>query len=218
MPSFMKWHDLRDMQEAYKAQLAVLKVRDPSAWPAWTRGLLCLGACGGMLTLLWGVWLSSLPETLLAEQTRETQLRRDYQQKVRQVVQLQALHQQQHQLQQTVGELERQLPSQSEMDALLSDINQAGLGRHLQFELFRPGEPTVQEHHAERPIALRVTGSYHDLGLFAADIAHLPRTVTLNKLSLKPVPERTGVLSLEGTLKTVWSLDLVPPSVGENKP
>ena len=93
------------------------------------------------------------------------------------------------------------------MDALLSDINQAGLGRSLQFELFRPGQVSVQEYYAELPIAVRVTGGYHDIGLFAADIANLSRIVTLNNLSLSPTRDREGVLTMDGTAKTFRYLD-----------
>jgi type IV pilus assembly protein PilO len=91
------------------------------------------------------------------------------------------------------------------MDALLSDINQAGLGRSLQFELFRPGQVSVKEYYAELPIALRVTGKYHDLGAFAADIANLSRIVTLNSLNL--VPGQDGNLTMDATAKTYRYLD-----------
>jgi type IV pilus assembly protein PilO len=91
------------------------------------------------------------------------------------------------------------------MDALLSDINQAGLGRSLQFELFRPGQATVKEYYAELPIALRVTGRYHDIGSFTGDVAHLSRIVTLNNLSI--VPSRDGVLVMDATAKTFRYLD-----------
>jgi type IV pilus assembly protein PilO len=107
-----------------------------------------------------------------------------------------------------VSQLEKQLPSKAEMDALLSDINQAGLGRSLQFELFRPGQVLVKEYYAELPIAIKVTGTYHDMGLFAADIANLSRIVTLNNLSLTPVQGREGVLTMDGTAKTFRYLDL----------
>jgi type IV pilus assembly protein PilO len=91
------------------------------------------------------------------------------------------------------------------MDALLSDINQAGLGRSLQFDLFRPGQVAVREYYAELPIALKVTGHYHDIGAFASDIANLSRIVTLNNLSIVPKPD--GALSLESTAKTFRYLD-----------
>jgi len=104
-----------------------------------------------------------------------------------------------------VTQLEKQLPSKAEMDALLSDINQAGLGRSLNFELFRPGSVSVKEYYAELPIALRVTGKFHDVGSFASDIANLSRIVTLNNLSV--VPGRDGILTMDATAKTFRYLD-----------
>jgi type IV pilus assembly protein PilO len=101
--------------------------------------------------------------------------------------------------------LEKQLPSKAEMDALLSDINQAGLGRSLQFELFRPGTVVVKDYYAELPIAVRVTGRYHDMGAFAADIANLSRIVTLNNIALAPAKD--GSLTMDATARTFRYLD-----------
>jgi len=115
------------------------------------------------------------------------------------------LKKQREQVMQYVTQLEKQLPSKAEMDALLSDINQAGLGRSLQFELFRPGQVSVKEYYAELPIAVRVTGNYHDMGAFASDIAHLSRIVTLNNLSI--VPGKDGKLVMDTTAKTFRYLD-----------
>ena len=106
---------------------------------------------------------------------------------------------------QYVTQLEKQLPSKAEMDALLSDINQAGLGRSLQFELFRPGQVFVRDYYAELPIALRVSGRYHDMGSFASDIANLSRIVTLNNLTITPRPD--GSLQMEATARTFRYLD-----------
>jgi type IV pilus assembly protein PilO len=97
------------------------------------------------------------------------------------------------------------LPSKAEMDALLSDINQAGLGRSLNFELFRPGSVSVKEYYAELPITLKVTGKFHDVGAFAADIANLSRIVTLNNISVTPAKD--GNLMMEATAKTFRYLD-----------
>jgi len=158
-----------------------------------------------VITVLWFAWLSSSQEALQAEQEKEVQLRADYKTKLAKAVNLEVLKKQREQVQQYVTQLEKQLPSKAEMDALLSDINQAGLGRSLQFELFRPGQVAVKEYYAELPIALRVTGQYHDIGSFASDIAHLSRIVTLNNLSISPKPD--GSLSLESTAKTFRYLD-----------
>ena len=104
--------------------------------------------------------------------------------------------------------LEKQLPSKAEMDALLSDINQAGLGRSLQFELFRPGQVSVKDYYAELPIAVRVTGRYHDIGSFAADVASLSRIVTLNNLTITPQQkDKDGTLTMDATARTYRYLD-----------
>jgi type IV pilus assembly protein PilO len=149
--------------------------------------------------------LSGSQDELQAEQAKEVKLREDYKTKLTKAVNLDVLKKQREQVQQYVTQLEKQLPSKAEMDALLSDINQAGLGRSLQFDLFRPGQVAVKEYYAELPIALKVTGRYHDIGAFASDIANLSRIVTLNNLSIVPRPD--GALSLESTAKTFRYLD-----------
>ena len=104
-----------------------------------------------------------------------------------------------------VATLEKQLPSKAEMDALLSDINQAGLGRGLQFELFKPGQVVAKDYYAELPIDIKVSGNYHDVGAFSSDIANLPRIVTLNNMSL--VAGKDGGLTLDAVAKTFRYLD-----------
>jgi type IV pilus assembly protein PilO len=151
--------------------------------------------------------LKTVDEELLTEQAREVTLREEYRKKLVQAVNLDALKKQLEQVQQYVSQLEKQLPSKAEMDALLSDINQAGLGRSLQFELFRPGQVSVKEYYAELPISVKVTGGYHDIGLFAADIANLSRIVTLNNLSISPIKDRDGFLTLDCVAKTFRYLD-----------
>ena len=151
--------------------------------------------------------MTGYEDELVAQREQENQLRQQYTSKLAQAVNLDALKQQLEQVQQYVTQLEKQLPSKAEMDSLLSDINQAGLGRSLQFELFRPGQVNVQEYYAELPIAVRVSGTYHDIGLFAADIANLSRIVTLNNMALAPVAGRPGILSLDTTAKTFRYLD-----------
>lgn len=124
---------------------------------------------------------------------------------MQQAINLQALRKQKEQVGEYVASLEKQLPSKAEMDALLSDINQAGLGRGLQFELFKPGQVVVKDYYAELPIDIKVSGSYHDVGAFTSDIANLPRIVTLNNLSL--VATKDGVLALDAIAKTFRYLD-----------
>lgn len=199
--------DFKGIQDKLKAQFIGLDPNDPSQWPGVPRNLLFVAVCVAVVAALWFAWLKSSDEELIAEKEREVQLREDYRKKLVQAVNLDALRKQLEQVQQYVTQLEKQLPSKAEMDALLSDINQAGLGRSLQFELFRPGQVSVKEYYAELPISVRVTGTYHDIGLFAADIANLSRIVTLNNLTLTPIKDREGVLTLDCTAKTFRYLD-----------
>jgi type IV pilus assembly protein PilO len=199
--------DFKEVQDKLKAQFSGLDPNDPSQWPALPRNLLFVAVCAAVIAGLWFAWLKTSDEQLIAEKANEVTLREDYRKKLVQAVNLDALKKQLEQVQQYVTQLEKQLPSKAEMDALLSDINQAGLGRSLQFELFRPGQVSVKEYYAELPIAVRVTGTYHDIGLFAADIANLSRIVTLNNLTLTPAKDRDGVLTMDCTAKTFRYLD-----------
>lgn len=197
--------DFAALQGSFKSQFTGLNPNDPPSWPALPRYLLCVAVTIAVVVALWFVWLSSSDEELTAEQAKEVQLKDDYKKKLVQAVNLDLLKKQREQVQQYVTQLEKQLPSKAEMDALLSDINQAGLGRSLQFELFRPGQVSVKEYYAELPIAVRVTGRYHDIGAFAADIANLSRIVTLNNFTLAPVKD--GNLTMDTTAKTFRYLD-----------
>ncbi len=197
--------DFASIQSSFKAQFMGLNLNDPASWPALPRYLLCIAVTALVVVGLWFAWLNSSDEELTAEKAMETQLKQDYTKKFAQAVNLDALRKQREQVLQYVTQLEKQLPSKAEMDALLSDINQAGLGRSLQFELFRPGLVSVKEYYAELPIAVRVTGRYHDLGAFASDIAHLSRIVTLNNLSI--MPGKDGNLVMDTTAKTFRYLD-----------
>ena len=198
--------DFAMLQEKLQAQFRDLDPRDPSAWPSVPRNGLFALTCILVVVVLWFVWLSGSLETLNAEEAKEQQLRADFKVKLGKAVNLDVLKKQREQVQQYVTQLEKQLPSKAEMDALLSDINQAGLGRSLQFDLFRPGQVAVKEYYAELPIAIKVTGKYHDIGSFASDIAHLSRIVTLNNLSIAPAGKEGG-LSLDATAKTFRYLD-----------
>lgn len=199
--------DFPALQEKIANQFRNLDPKDPSIWPAVPRFALLLGTCVVVVVALWFLWLTNSEAELEKERAEEIKLREDYKIKLGKAVNLDALKKQREQVQQYVTQLEKQLPSKAEMDALLSDINQAGLGRSLQFELFRPGSVAVKEYYAELPIDIRVTGRYHDMGSFAADIANLSRIVTLNNLSISPVAGREGSLSLSATAKTFRYLD-----------
>ncbi len=197
--------DFQALQERVVAQFRNLDPKDPSSWPAVPRYGLFLVVAIAVVVGLWFAWLTSSQEELDTEVAKEAKLKTDYTAKLGKAVNLDVLKKQREQVQQYVTQLEKQLPSKAEMDALLSDINQAGLGRSLQFDLFRPGQVAVKDYYAELPIAVRVTGRYHDMGAFASDIANLSRIVTLNNLTISPV--REGTLMMDATAKTFRYLD-----------
>lgn len=197
--------DFAEIKSKLQDQFSGLDPNDPSSWPALPRYLLCVAVTASVVAGLWFSWLSTSDEELTAAKASEVQLKEDYTKKLKQAVNLEALKKQREQVQQYVVQLEKQLPSKAEMDALLSDINQAGLGRSLQFELFRPGQVSVKDYYAELPIAVRVTGRYHDMGSFAADIANLSRIVTLNSMRIDA--GKDGNLVMDTTAKTFRYLD-----------
>lgn len=197
--------DFAQLQEKLLSQFRDLDPKDPSLWPSLPRYALFAVTSIVIVVALWFLWLSGSQEILQQEQDKEVKLREDYKTKLTKAVNLDVLKKQREQVQQYVTQLEKQLPSKAEMDALLSDINQAGLGRSLQFDLFRPGQIAVKEYYAELPITIKVTGRYHDIGAFASDIANLSRIVTLNNLSITPKPD--GALILDSTAKTFRYLD-----------
>ena len=144
-----------------------------------------------------------------AKKEEET-LKNEFRDKKKQAVNLPELKKQLLLVGQYVSALEKQLPSRAEMDALLTDINQAGLGRGLQFELFQPGNVNVKQYYAELPISVQVSGSYHDLGAFASDIANLSRIVTLNDMNISTRTDSkggAGGLQMRATAKTFRYLD-----------
>jgi type IV pilus assembly protein PilO len=197
--------DFSALQEKLLGQFRGLDPKDPSLWPALPRYVTLVAIMAVVVVGLWFAWLSTSQAELEAEQAKEVALRADFQAKLVKAVNLDALRKQREQVLQYVTQLEKQLPSKAEMDALLSDINQAGLGRSLQFDLFRPGQIAVRDYYAELPITLRVTGKYHDIGAFASDIANLSRIVTLNNLTI--TPRQDDSLTMDATAKTFRYLD-----------
>jgi type IV pilus assembly protein PilO len=193
--------DFAALQQSLKAQFRGLSPNDPSSWPPFPRYLLCFFLMSAIVVALWFAWLNNSDAELDAERAKEVVLRDDFKKKLVQAVNLDALKKQREQVLTYVTQLEKQLPSKAEMDALLSDINQAGIGRSLRFELFRPGQVSAKEYYAELPVA----GRYHDVGSFASDIANLSRIVTLNNLSI--LPAAGGTLQMEATAKTFRYLD-----------
>lgn len=197
--------DFPALQEKLFGQFRGLDPKDPSLWPALPRYSAFVAVIVLVVVGLWFAWLNTSELELEAERAKEVALREDYKGKLTKAVNLDVLRKQREQVLQYVTQLEKQLPSKAEMDALLSDINQAGLGRSLQFELFRPGQVVVRDYYAELPISLRVTGRYHDIGSFASDIANLSRIVTLNNVLV--APRADGGLTLDATAKTFRYLD-----------
>ena len=197
--------DLKQLGAELSAQFQDLRGRPPGLWPLAPRLLCAAGMMALVVVLGYLLYWSGQFETQDALANEEATLREEYRAKIIQAVNLEALQAQKLQVDQSVERLEKQLPSKAEMAALLSDINQAGVGRGLQFELFRPDQVVVRDYYAELPIAIKISGNYHDLGAFAADMAHLPRIVTLNNMALKA--DKDGNLTLEAIAKTFRYLD-----------
>lgn len=207
--------DLAKLQAQLQSQFSGLDPNDPSLWPVVPRALLLLVLAVVVVIGLWYAWLGGYSEQLTRDQAQEQKLKDEFTMKVGKAVNLEPLKAQLEQVRQYVTQLEKQLPSKAEMDQLLSDINQAGIGRSLQFELFRPGTENMHDYYAELPISVRVSGTYSDIGLFASDIAALSRIVTLNNMSLAPVAGKSGILGMDATAKTFRYLD--PEEVAAQK-
>lgn len=183
-----------------------LNPNDPGAWPLAPKISLLVGVFVVILAAgWWFVWDAQLLDLQTREQEEET-LKQQFLDKKRQAVNLDLYTQQLAEIDRSFGALLKQLPNKSEIEALLIEVNQAGLGRGLQFELFRPGQEIVKDFYAELPISVKINGAYHDFGAFAADIARLPRIVTLNNIAITP-SSATGGLSLDATTKTFRYLD-----------
>lgn len=162
-----------------------------------------------LLASWWLGWRVQFEE-LASKEQEEAKLKEEWLGKKKQAVNLDEYKKQLAEMDRSFGELLKQLPNKSEMESLLVDINQAGLGRGLQFELFKPGQETLKGFYAELPITVKLTGSYHDLGAFAGDVAKMPRIVTLNDIDVAEAGGRdkgAGVLTLSTTAKTFRYLD-----------
>lgn len=208
--------DLNESFERAAAQFRGLDMKEPGQWPLLPRLAVFALALLVAVALGWVLLLSEQSDLLQAERDREPALKADYRAKLGQAVNLSELRKQKLQVEEYVVQLEKQLPGKAEMDALLSDINQAGLGRGLQFELFRPGQVVIKDYYAELPIAIRVSGRYHDMGAFAADVANLSRIVTLHDLTIStPQRDANGALAMEATARTYRYLD--PAEIEEQR-
>jgi len=201
--------DLKELGEAFSAQFRNLNGLHPGLWPLAPRLLVGIGVAAAVVAAgYFGYWQGQYEELELGAQ-QEVKLKDEYRLKAAQAINLEALKKQKEVVDQYVVRLEKQLPGKAEMAALLSDINQAGAGRGLAFDLFKPGKVDVKEYYAEQPIEIRVTGNYHDLGAFAGDMAGMARIVTLNNVSL--TSQGTGLsastLQLDAVAKTFRYLD-----------
>jgi type IV pilus assembly protein PilO len=200
--------DIAASLEAAASQFRGLDPKQPGQWPLLPKltTWLLLGVM--MVVLGWLLLLSDKTDELTAERNKEPALQQDYRSKLAQAVNLPELRKQKQQVEEYVTQLEKQLPGKAEMDALLTDINQAGIGRGLQFELFRPGAVAVRDYYAELPISIRVSGRYHDIGAFTADVANLSRIVTLHDLQITGVQrDGGGSLSMDAIARTYRYLD-----------
>jgi len=190
------------------SQFRDLNPNQPGQWPLLPRLAVWLVVAILVVVVGWFVELSSQADDLQAARDKEPTLKAEYKTKLTQAINLDALKKQKEEVQTYVTQLEKQLPGKAEMDALLTDINQAGVGRGLVIDQFIPGQTETKEYYAELPIAIRVSGRFHDIGAFAADIAALSRIVTLHNLSISPDPKSAGGgLSMEALARTYRYLD-----------
>jgi type IV pilus assembly protein PilO len=197
--------DLKGFSQSLGSQFQNLAGRPPGQWPLAPRMLCGIGVVVAVCVGGYFAYWSSQFEEQEALAAQELKLKDEYRSKMAQAINLDALKAQKVQVDMYVERLQKQLPSKAEMAALLTDINQAGVGRGLTFDLFKPGNVVVRDYYAELPIEIRVTGTYHDIGAFASDMANLPRIVTLNNMSL--VAGKDGVLTLDAVAKTFRYLD-----------
>jgi type IV pilus assembly protein PilO len=187
-------------------QFRNLNPRDPGAWPPLPQAMLLLGLLIAIVVLGYFLDWQEQMESLEAGRAQEAKLKDEYVAKEQQAINLDLYRQQLREIDSSFGALLRQLPNRSQMDALLVDINQAGLGRGLQFDLFKPApQETKREFYAELPVTLKLNGSYHDMGQFASDIGQLSRIVTLNDIGLTGTKD--GALTMDVTAKTFRYLD-----------
>ncbi|NCT83728.1 MAG: type 4a pilus biogenesis protein PilO [Comamonadaceae bacterium] len=202
--------DLNAWFAEFSGQFQGLNPKEPGQWPLAPKLASGLAVMLAAVALGYVFLLSDVEAGLDAERNREPQLRQDYQAKLAQAVNLPELRKQKSQVEEYVTQLEKQLPGKAEIDSLLSDISSAGVGRGLQFELFRPGQVVIKDYYAELPIAVKVSGRYHDIGAFAADVSNLSRIVTLhNLIVVAPTGARdaNGPLTMEATARTYRYLD-----------
>ncbi len=187
------------------AQFRGLNVNEPETWPDIPRYTFMALAALVVLVLGWQFYWSGKVDERDAMRRQQAALRLAYQDKTVQVANLPLLREQKKEVEQRVAKLERQLPSRTEMDALLADVNQAGIARGLQFELFKPQPDVMTPYYAEIPVSVKVTGRYHEMAQFTADVAALSRIVTLQDMNLST--GKDGALVMETQAKAFRALD-----------
>jgi type IV pilus assembly protein PilO len=186
-------------------ELNKLDLKSLADWPLATKLVALALLCAAIVAAGWWFdWRGGLA-SLNVSQQKETELRGVFTTKKNQAINLEAYKKQLADIEQAFGALLKQLPNKREMDALITDVNQAGLGRGLQFELFKPSGETVTEFYAETPILVKVTGGYHDIAAFVSDVSKLSRIVTMQNIAL--VPAKDGSLNMDAVVKTYRYLD-----------
>ena len=198
---------LSSIFEDASSQFKGLDFRQPGQWSPLPKLAAFVVVALIVVALSWFALLLDANDQLEAERAKEVTLKQDFRTKLAMAVNLSELRKQKLLVEEYVIQVEKQLPGKAEMDALLSDINQAGLGRGLQFELFRPGQVAIKDYYAELPIELRVTGRFHDIGSFAADVANLSRIVTLHDLSISVPKSGSDLMTMDATARTYRYLD-----------
>ncbi|NDY92354.1 type IV pilus inner membrane component PilO [Ideonella livida] len=201
--------DLAAVASTVQSQFRDLNPKEPGQWPIVPKVAAWVGAGLATLALGWFLVVAEQTQALEAAEVREQKLKTEYRDKLAQAINLEALTKQKQQVQEYVTQLEKQLPGKAEIDALLSDINNAARdGGSLQVEQITPGQVVVKDYYAELPIAIKVAGRYDDLGRFASNIAHLSRIVTLHDLVVQPAAkDPNGALVMESTARTYRYLD-----------
>ncbi|MBL8436700.1 MAG: type 4a pilus biogenesis protein PilO [Zoogloeaceae bacterium] len=182
-----------------------LDPNDPGVWPLAPRVAILVFLLVAVVAAAWWFDWQDQVDLLAQREAEELKLREEWKTKKHQAINLDEYRQQLAEIDRQFGALLRQLPNRTEMESLLSEINQAGLGRGLQFDLFKPGGDAVKDFYAEMPITVTILGTYHDLGSFASDISKMPRIVTLNNIALDSAKD--GIIKLNGTATTYRYLD-----------
>ncbi len=192
-----------------KVDLGKLDMNNPAAWPLPIKSVACVVLALFIIGMSWWLFVTDRRDTLAAAEAKELQLRGEFEDKQGRAANLEPLKQQLAQMELMLQQMLRQLPSKNEMPDLIVDISQTALATGISNELFQPGAETAKEFYAEKPIALRLVGTYHQFGAFVSGVASLPRVVimTMHDISLTPKAGKPGLLVLSGTVKTYRYLD-----------